>query len=35
MPRGCAENLLKQAPSGMIVNVWGVGYRLIDGPVGA
>lgn len=20
---------------GMIVNVWGVGYRLIDGPVGA
>ncbi len=29
------RKLAQAGAPGMIVNVWGVGYRLIDGPVGA
>ncbi len=29
------RKLAEAGAPGMIVNVWGVGYRLIDGPVGA
>lgn len=29
------RKLADRGAPGMIVNVWGVGYRLIDGPVGA